>query len=209
MDIWRRMNVRRWESGRGADHPGRSRTQVVDNFDEGILDGSLRLSYIHDVGLQAPNPPSTMKNAREKREGDRTHSKPASPVREASRLGFSKRHSRDCWRHRLQGGFSAPSHRIFCFLQAFCGGVLEVRAPARRVRVLKNSRKHLERKAAGVSGREEGRESTLGRTGNPVQGSFDWFDILSTRATSIFDGFQLLDELRTGRTSAVDEIHDS
>jgi len=49
----------------------------------------------------------------------------------------------------------------------------------------------------------------IASTGNPVQGSFDWFDILSTRATSIFDGFQLLDELRTGRTSAVDEIHDS
>jgi len=63
------MDVRRWESGRGADHPGRSRTQVVDNFDEGILDGSLRLSYIHDVGLQAPNPPSTMKDAREKSGG--------------------------------------------------------------------------------------------------------------------------------------------
>jgi hypothetical protein len=160
MDIWRRMNVRRgrWESGRGADHPGRSRTQVVDDFDEGILDGSLGLSYIHDVGLQAPNPPSTMKDAREKRGGDKTHSKPASPVREASRLGFSKRHSRDCWRHRLQGGFSAPSHRIFCFLQAFYGGSLEVRARARRVRVLENSRKHLGRKAFGVSGRKEGRE---------------------------------------------------
>jgi hypothetical protein len=51
--------------------------------------------------------------------GCSTHSKPASPVNVASLFGFSNRHSRDCCRHRLQGGLSAPSHRIFCFLQAF------------------------------------------------------------------------------------------
>jgi hypothetical protein len=61
-----------------------------------------------------------------------------------------------------------------------------------------------------VSGRstDKGRDG-LGRTWNPIERSFDGFDVLSTRATSIVDGFQLLDKLRTGWTSAVDEIHDS
>ena len=59
------VNVSRWESGRGADDSCRSCTQVVDNFDEGILNGSLGLSYVDNVGLQAPNPPSTMKDARQ------------------------------------------------------------------------------------------------------------------------------------------------
>ena len=76
-----------------------------------------------------------------------------------------------------------------------------------RVRVPRDSRKHLDRRTIGVSERNKGKDS-LGRTWNPVQGSFDGFDVLSTGATSIFDGFELLDELRTGWTSAVDEIHD-
>jgi len=56
-----------------------------------------------------------------------------------------------------------------------------------------------------VSGKRNGEES-IGLTGNPVQGSFDWFDILSP--TSVFDSFELLDKLRTGWTSAVGDIHD-
>lgn len=48
-----------------------------------------------------------------------THSRPASPVRVGSREGFSKRHSKPACRQRRQGGFSAPSQRIFCFLHAF------------------------------------------------------------------------------------------
>ena len=58
-----------------------------------------------------------------------------------------------------------------------------------------------------MSERNKGRDC-LGRTWNPVQGSFDGFDVLSTRATSIFDSFELFDELRTEWTCAVDEIHD-
>ena len=48
-----------------------------------------------------------------------TYSNPASPVSVASREGFSKRHSSPAFRQRLHGGLSAPSHLIFCFLQAF------------------------------------------------------------------------------------------
>lgn len=51
---------------------------------------------------------------------DHPHSRPASPVSVASLDGFSKRHSRFVFRQRLQGGLSAPSHLIFCFLHAFC-----------------------------------------------------------------------------------------
>jgi len=208
MDIWRRVHVSRWESGGGANDSCRSCTQVVDNFDEGVLNGSLRLAYVQNVGLQAPNPPSTMKDARQGRTGNHTHSKPASPVKEASRLGFSKRQSRDCCLHRLQGGFSAPSHRIFCFLQAFCA-VHEMSERWKvRVRVPRDSRKHLERGTIGVSEGDKGKDS-LGRTWNSVQGSFDGFDVLSAGAASIFDGFELFDKLRTGWTSAVDEIHGS
>lgn len=49
----------------------------------------------------------------------KTHSSPASPVRLASLVGFSNKHSSPAWRQRLHGGFSAPSHRIFCLRQAF------------------------------------------------------------------------------------------
>lgn len=37
----------------------------------------------------------------------------------ASLEGFSNKHSRWVFRQRLHGGLSAPSHLIFCFLQAF------------------------------------------------------------------------------------------
>ena len=74
-------------------------------------------------------------------------------------------------------------------------------------RVLRDSRKHLERRAIEVSERNKGKDG-LGRTWNPIQGRFDGFDVLSTGATSIFDGFELFDKLRTGWTSAVDEIHE-
>lgn len=50
-----------------------------------------------------------------------TYSKPASPVRLASLVGFSNKHSSPACLQRLHGGFSAPSHLIFCFLQAFYG----------------------------------------------------------------------------------------
>jgi|SRR6267142_4233856 len=115
-----------------------------------------------------------------------THSKPASPVNEASRLGFSKRHSRDCCRHRLQGGFSAPSHRIFCFLQAFCAGH-KVRATARRVRVAENARKHLEKEVVEVSARDEGRNDERGTLFKVVLGglmSFPPEPPLSSMASS-------------------------
>lgn len=58
---------------------------------------------------------------------DRTYSKPASPVRLASLVGFSNRQSRPACLHRLHGGFSAPSHLIFCFRQAFYGSKWKVR----------------------------------------------------------------------------------
>jgi hypothetical protein len=48
-----------------------------------------------------------------------TDSRPASPVSVASRDGFSNRHSSPVCLQRRHGGLSAPSHRIFCFLQAF------------------------------------------------------------------------------------------
>lgn len=44
----------------------------------------------------------------------------------------------------------------------------------------------------------------LGRTGDPVQGSSDWLDVLST--TSVVGGFELLDEMRALWGCAVD-IH--
>jgi hypothetical protein len=66
----------------------------------------------------------------------------------------------------------------------------------------RDSRKRLERKV-NVSG--NGKENR-GRTGDSVEGSPDWFDVL-WRTTAVV--FLLLDKLRTGKRSAVDEIHAS
>ena len=174
---------------------------MVNDFHQAVLNGRLRLPYIRNVCLQAPYPPRTMKERRTEEGRCSTHSKPASPVKDASRFGFSKRHSRDCCRHRLQGGFSAPSQRIFCFLQAFCAGDGQ-----RDGKVSTNAGK-LTQAPGEVRGqsqrRHQGRD--CGRTGNPVQGSSDGLDVLST--TSILDGLQLFDKVRTGRACAVD-VHD-
>lgn len=48
----------------------------------------------------------------------RIRSRPASPVKVASRFGRSNMHSRPVFRHRRHGGLSAPSHRIFCLRHA-------------------------------------------------------------------------------------------
>ena len=45
-----------------------------------------------------------------------------------------------------------------------------------------------------------------GQTGDPVKRCPDWFDVL-WRTTAVV--FLLLDKLRTGKRSAVDEIHAS
>jgi len=68
-----------------------------------------------------------------------------------------------------------------------------------------NSRRHLEKGQVKVSEETKGRYG-LGRTGDPVQGSSDGLDILST--TSILGRFELVDKVRTGWTGAVDDIHD-
>lgn len=71
-----------------------------------------------------------------------TYSKPASPVRLASLVGFSNRQSSPACLHRRQGGFSAPSHLIFCFRQAFYGSKWRVsRIPFEDLRFY--TRKHL------------------------------------------------------------------
>jgi hypothetical protein len=71
------------------------------------------------------------------------------------------------------------------------------------VQVPRNSRKLLEERQVGVSEDIKGRDR-LGRTGDPVQGGSDWFDVLS--ATSVLGGFELLDKMRAGWACAVD-IH--
>jgi hypothetical protein len=66
----------------------------------------------------------------------------------------------------------------------------------------RDSRRRLERKVNVAGNRKENR----GRTGDPVEGGPDWFDVLG-RTTAVV--FLLLDKLRTGKRSAVDEIHAS
>lgn len=66
-----------------------------------------------------------------------------------------------------------------------------------------NSRKLLEGRKVGVSEDIIGRKR-LGLTGDPVQGSSDGFDVLST--ASVVGGFELLDKMRAGWGCAVD-IH--
>lgn len=111
------------------------RTQTVpemrDDLRKGPLYCDLGLSNVCNVSLETSNPPEG-KRASQSRWIDRmewngTHSKPASPVRLASLVGFSNRHSRPACLHRLHGGFSAPSHLIFCFRQAFYGSKWKVR----------------------------------------------------------------------------------
>lgn len=98
------------------------------------------------------------------------HSRPASPVSVASLDGFSKRHSRLVFRQRLQGGLSAPSHLIFCFLHAFCH-------PGQRFdksNVVYDSHKHLKSDEGVVNDKPfiRGRLHTR----NPIEGFNDWLD---------------------------------
>lgn len=106
---------------RRARREWRSTTaQMRSDLQQRALNDGLGLSNIGDMGFKTSYTSdghcSTSHRVHTKR---RTHSRPASPVRLASRVGFSKRHSRPACRHRLHGGFSAPSHRIFCLRQAF------------------------------------------------------------------------------------------
>jgi len=89
--------------------------------DEGIQNRPLSIADVGDMVFQTADPSGSVSTVREQtRKKQQTHSRPASPVRVASRDGFSNKHSRPVLRQRLQGGLSAPSHLIFCFLQAFC-----------------------------------------------------------------------------------------
>ena len=98
----------------------RTTAQVRGDLHQRALDYGLCLSDIGDMGFKTSYASdrhcSRTFHVCTRR---RTHSSPASPVKLASLVGFSKRHSSPACRHRLQGGFSAPSQRIFCLRQAF------------------------------------------------------------------------------------------
>lgn len=103
----------------------------MNEIGERVLDSNLRLSNVRHLSFKAFDASAHRKvinsfiavNKAQDRpfnsEFDGTHSKPASPVNVGSLEGFSNRHSNPACRHRRQGGLSAPSHRIFCFRQAF------------------------------------------------------------------------------------------
>jgi hypothetical protein len=121
-DRWR-CDTRRWLEGRisrgrsGREYPG---AQMMYKFRYTTLNGHLSVANFCNVSFKAANSPVKLFNdgSRKIKKGN-TYSNPASPVSVASREGFSKRHSSPAFRHRLHGGLSAPSHLIFCFLQAF------------------------------------------------------------------------------------------
>lgn len=93
--------------------------QMADDLDESVLNGGLGDTNLGNVALKASNASKVEQIRRGIGGMGKTCSKPASPVRVASLEGFSKRQSRPACLQRLQGGLSAPSHLIFCFLQAF------------------------------------------------------------------------------------------
>ena len=74
-----------------------------------------------------------------------THSKPASPVSVGSREGFSNKHSSPACLQRRQGGLSAPSQRIFCFLHAFYSKGCQ---PKRSLSMKQDLRMHLTSKVS-------------------------------------------------------------
>lgn len=108
---------RKDRGGSSGKCPG---AQMMYKFRQTVLNGHLGVTNLYNVSFKAAN--SSVKYSATDQgyvKGSDTYSNPASPVRVASREGFSKRHSSPAFRQRLHGGLSAPSHLIFCFLQAF------------------------------------------------------------------------------------------
>ena len=125
---WRAHRVHTWRlmyewgiSRRRASGEVRPVPKVSCDVREHVLYDGLRLADFCNVGLKTTDPPTSPLARGSYRAMRRAYSKPASPVRLASRVGFSNTHSKPACRHRLQGGFSAPSQRIFCLRHAFCG----------------------------------------------------------------------------------------